>query len=197
MIELNLYDFDNTIYDGESTFDFFFFCLKQKKSLIKYLPIVIYTTILYKMRLLSVEKLFKSASKLTAAFVKGNFSELAEKFWAINAKKLRLNFLSKLTALDVITTASPRFLIDALLPKLGVSEAICSEMDMKTGQFKFANFGKNKVIAFKKKYPDARIKNFYTDSLNDAPLMKLAENVFLVQKDGTALSYKLESNSHK
>lgn len=32
MKEVNLYDFDNTIYDGESTVDFFLFCLKKKKK---------------------------------------------------------------------------------------------------------------------------------------------------------------------
>jgi phosphoserine phosphatase len=39
------------------------------------------------------------------------------------------------------------------------------------------------VPAFKERYPDEAIKNFYTDSINDKPLMDLAENVFMVKGD--------------
>lgn len=180
---MNLYDFDNTIYDGESTLDFFLFCLKKKKSLIKYLPLVFYTATLYKLRLLSIDKLFNSVAKMTSEFVSSNvnFNKLAAEFWKINERKLKANYLSRLNSTDVIVTASPKFLIEAILPKLKIKEAICSEFDTNTGQFKFVNYGKNKVIAFKKRYPNERIVNFYTDSLNDLPLIEIAENSFLVK----------------
>ena len=45
---MNAYDFDNTIYDGESLFDFFIFCMYKKKSLILYFPFVLYILVLYK-----------------------------------------------------------------------------------------------------------------------------------------------------
>ena len=35
---LNLYDFDKTIYDGDSTLDFYRFCLKKDKKLLRFLP---------------------------------------------------------------------------------------------------------------------------------------------------------------
>ena len=180
---MTLYDFDNTIYDGESSVDFFLFCLKKKKSLIKYLPRVFYTAILYKMRLLTIEKLLKSASKMTTPFINSNedFDMLAKEFWQIHEKKLKANYLDKLKPSDIIITASPRFLIEAILPTLGIKSAICSEFNTDNGELEFANFGKNKVIAFKKKYPNKKIKNFYTDSLNDLPLIELAEKAFLVK----------------
>lgn len=182
---MNLYDFDNTIYDGESTVDFFLFCLKKKKNLIKYLPLVFYTAILYKMKVLSIEKLLKAASKMTSEFVNSNenFDKLAKEFWCLKEKKLKPNYLSKLNSSDVIITAAPQFLIEAILPTLKISDAICSEFDTNTGQFEFANFRENKVIAFKRKYPDEKIINFYTDSLNDLPLIEMAENSFLVKGD--------------
>ena len=180
---MNVYDFDNTIYDGESTVDFFLFCLKKKKSLIRYLPLVFYTAILYKLRILSIDKLLNSASKMTSAFVNSNedFDKIAKEFWDLHQKKLKPSFLNKLNSADVITTASPRFLIEAILPILKIENAICSEFDTKTGQLEFANFRENKLIAFKKKYPNERIVNFYTDSLNDSPLIEFAENAFLVK----------------
>ena len=38
---MNVYDFDNTLYKGESSYDFFFFCLKRKPKMIKYIPVVL------------------------------------------------------------------------------------------------------------------------------------------------------------
>ena len=180
---MNIYDFDNTIYDGESTVDFFLFCLKKKKSLIKYLPLVFYTAVLYKMKVLSIEKLLKNVSKMTSEFVNSNhdFNKLAIEFWDLNKRKLKLSYLSRLNNGDVIITASPRFLIEAILPTLKISDAICSEFDTNTGQFEFVNFKENKVIAFQKKYPNEKIVNFYTDSFNDSPLIEMAENSFLVK----------------
>lgn len=35
---MNVYDFDNTIYKGDSTAHFYFFCLKRHPSMIKYIP---------------------------------------------------------------------------------------------------------------------------------------------------------------
>ena len=35
---MNVFDFDNTIYDGECSLDFFKYCIKRKPSLAKYLP---------------------------------------------------------------------------------------------------------------------------------------------------------------
>lgn len=189
MIILDVYDFDNTIYDGESVIDFFMFCLKKKKSLAKHLPTIFYTTVLYKMRLLSIDKLLKNASKLTSAFInsKDDFNKLAEEFWIVNKRKLKPKYLSKLKETDVIITASPKFLIDKILPELKVADAICSEFNTKTGQFEFANFGENKVVAFKKKYPNEHINNFYTDSLSDSPLIKISENSFIIKKNKEVL----------
>ena len=35
--------------------------------------------------------------------------------------------------------------------------------------------------AFFEEYPETEIENFYTDSLNDAPLIEISKNAFLVK----------------
>ena len=35
---INGYDFDETIYDGDSSVDFYFFCLGKNKKVLKQLP---------------------------------------------------------------------------------------------------------------------------------------------------------------
>lgn len=51
MQELYVFDFDDTIYDGDSSIDFYLFCLRKNILLIRYLPIQIYGMIMYKLKL--------------------------------------------------------------------------------------------------------------------------------------------------
>ncbi len=37
-MKINLYDFDNTIYEGDSSTDFFFYCLKKYPKIVKIIP---------------------------------------------------------------------------------------------------------------------------------------------------------------
>ena len=66
---MNVYDFDNTIYDGESLYDFFIFCIRKKKRLILYLPVVIYILILYKLTVLNDNKLYKFSNILSSTII--------------------------------------------------------------------------------------------------------------------------------
>ena len=49
-MKVNLYDFDKTIYDGDSSIDFFMFCLRKKIVILKYLPKQILYIFLYKIK---------------------------------------------------------------------------------------------------------------------------------------------------
>ena len=44
---INAYDFDKTIYDGDSSIDFYFFCLKRNKRILLCLPVQILGFLLY------------------------------------------------------------------------------------------------------------------------------------------------------
>ena len=46
---MNVYDFDDTIYDGESCLDFFFYYIRKTPYLIKYIPRALYAVLRYKM----------------------------------------------------------------------------------------------------------------------------------------------------
>lgn len=182
---MNVYDFDNTIYDGESSVDFFLYCLDKNRSLIIYLPLILYTAVLYKMKILSMEKLYKTAEKLTSLFInnKEDISIMVDDFWSLNSKKLKMYYINKLSEKDVVITASPSFLINGILDRLKTNNVICSEFNTKTGKFEFVCYKENKVKAFKEKYPNTDIDNFYTDSLNDISFIKIAKKSFLVRKN--------------
>ena len=182
---MKVFDFDNTIYDGESLVDFFCFCVRKKKSLIFKISTVLYAAILYKMNKLSIDDLYIKASKLTKVITnnKDDIDEYVNMFWQKNKKKLKQNMLDKIREEDIIITASPDILIKGIASKLKTKNIISSILNVDTGKFEFICFRENKVTVFKEKYPNAIIDEFYTDSLADLPLMKLAKKAYLVSKD--------------
>lgn len=181
---MNVYDFDNTIYDGESSFDFFCFCILKKKSLIRCLPIAIYVLILYKLNLLREEKIYLMFNKFSKVIVDNKIliENFVDDFWIKNEKKLKIEFLEKLKSDDVIITGSPNFLINAIKDKLNTDNIICTNVDIENGKLLFCCFRNNKVEAFRKVYPDKEIEEFYTDSLSDKPMMDISKKVYLVKK---------------
>ena len=75
------------------------------------------------------------------------------------------------------------FILDEIMKRLGIKNYVGSSIDKKTGKFKRLCFLENKVKIFNELYPDAHIENFYTDSMNDKPMMDIADHVFFVKKD--------------
>lgn len=183
---MNAYDFDNTIYDGESIYDFFIFCIKKDKTLLKYFPIVLFRMIEYKLNLLKIEKIYETCELIINSFlikIKVNEDELIKEFWKKNHKKIKQNFLTMLKEDDLIITGCPNFLINYIKDELKVKNIICTDFDLKNKKVNFICFGKNKVVAYKEKYNNKKINKFYTDSLSDVPFMKLANEVYLVNKN--------------
>lgn len=181
--KMNAYDFDDTIYDGESMYDFFFLCLKKDLTLFRYIPEVTYRLLQYKRNHLKLDQLIHTAEKIVELFLKRNhiaIDELAEQFWKRNYHKLKPQFLKQLKKEDVIITGAPRFVIEPIQKELKVKNIICTEVDLEKFQITFLCLKENKVKAFLKKYPNQMIENFYTDSLSDVPMMKYAKNVYFV-----------------
>ena len=181
---MNAYDFDDTIYDGESIFDFFKFGLTKDIKLYLHLPKVLVRLIEYKLNLLSMDKLYKTAEEIINDFIKRNeckIDDLVSEFWNKNYKKLKPQFLKMLKEDDLIITGCPRFLIEYVKKDLKVKNIICTEFNFETNKIEFICLGKNKVKAFKEKFKDVKIKKFYTDSLVDIPFMEYSEEVYFVK----------------
>jgi phosphoserine phosphatase len=183
---MNAYDFDNTIYDGESIFDFFKFCIKKDLFLLVFFPKVLLRLIEYKLNLLSIDKLYNTAICIANSFMKRNkykINDLIEEFWSKNKKKLKPQFLKMLKSNDLIITGCPNFLINYIKKDLKVENIISTQYNFETNKIEFICLGKNKVKAFNEKFKDVKINKFYTDSLSDIPFMQYANKVYLVKDD--------------
>ena len=178
---MKIFDFDNTIYDGESCLDFFLFCLKRKKTLCVHLPSVIYNLIRYKMGRAEIDSVYAFCDRMMGVFFENSAyaDALLEEFWDENIKKLKPEILSLVNEADAVISASPRFLLEKISDKLKAKTLICTETE--SDRVLFLCYGKNKVKAFVEKFRDAEIEAFYTDSVSDVPMMKKAKKAYMVK----------------
>ena len=178
---INVYDFDKTIYDGDSTIDFYLFCLKNKPSIIICLPLQVSSFILYKLRIKDKEY-FKSKF---FSFLKhiSDVDNYVKKFWKTNNGKIKVWYKKQKQATDVIISASPEFLLKPICHELKINTVIASKVDKKTGEFLSKNcYGEEKVSRYNKEV-NKEVNAFYSDSMSDLPMMKISKKSYLVDKD--------------
>lgn len=181
-MKVDVYDFDKTIYDGDSSVDFYLFCLKRKPLIIIYLPMQVGAIILYKLKMLTKERM-KECFFAFFRLMKG-IDNLVIDFWNVNDKKLKSWYLKQNHSQDVIISASPEFLLKPCCDKLKVKKLIATKVDKLTGRFNSKNcYGQEKVKRFNEEMPDAIISSMYSDSYSDRPLLELANEGFIVKKD--------------
>ncbi len=182
---MNVFDFDNTIYDGESVMDFFLYYCKKDKSLLKYIPTVMNALIKYKKGAITVEEaLSKYGKTVTDYYVKNiGMGDDFKVFWDNNMHKIKPFYKEVQSDDDLIISCSPEISLKIICERLGIKRYIGTVIDSKTGEISRLCFRENKVKAFFEEYPDTEIENFYTDSLNDQPLIDISKNAYLVKGD--------------
>lgn len=176
---MNVYDFDDTIFDGDSSKLFLVHCLREKWLLAGLLPLQAASLALNKARLMSIEKTKSTCFSCLRAF--GDRKALLERFREREGHRLTAWYLGQAKPDDVIISASPAFLISALLPGHDPTRLICTRMDINTGRVEGRNCkGTEKIARFRALFPEDEIDSFYSDSLTDRPMARLAKKAWLV-----------------
>ncbi|HZJ77779.1 MAG TPA: haloacid dehalogenase-like hydrolase [Clostridia bacterium] len=183
-MKMNVYDFDNTIYDGESGLDIFFYFLKRNPSLLKHIFTVGIGFIKYKLHMVTLEMVTEKYLDVIESSIRSldNFEEDINKFWDKNIKKIKPFFKEHYKEGDLILTASPEATIKEVCRRLNVENYIGTKVDIQSGKIHFICYRENKVTAFREKYPHAEIDCFYTDSMNDKPIIDISKHAYLVKK---------------
>lgn len=177
---MNIYDFDKTIYDGDSSIDFYKFCLKRNKCLILYSFKVLLYYILYFLRI----KNKNDVKEVFFSFLKkiDNPEEIVNNFFKEHKHKIKSFYLSGNHSKDIVISASPKFLIEPFTCYLRVKDVIASDVDIHTGKFRKDNCkGTNKVKYLIEKYPKIIVNEVYSDSLSDIPLMEISKKAYIVK----------------
>ena len=185
-MKTNLYDFDKTIYNGDSTLDFYFFCLRRKVVIIKYLPIFFIYFILFKLNKKTKEDMKEKFYLFLTCF--DNINVLVEDFWKYNERKIKEFYRVKSNKNDIVISASPEFLLRPICNKLSINNLIASKVDSKTGRYIGKNCaGEEKVNRLKKEFNNIVIEEVYSDSYDDTPILKLGKKSYLVKKNKLVL----------
>ena len=180
---MNVFDFDNTIYKGESGIDLFKYYIKRYPSLLKLFPKVALAFIRYKRHQISLSEAMESYIPIIEDFLilledpEGDMRD----FWDKNQHKVKPFYKALMREDDVLISASPEVELKEICDRLGIKNYLGTVIDEDTRKITHVNFRENKLRYFKEKYPEATIDVLFTDSYNDRWLMDIAKHVVMVK----------------
>lgn len=180
-MKVNIFDFDNTIYQGDSSTDFFFYSLMKKPIILLTIPKIIVYGIKYKLGIIDMTCL----KEINFRFLKYiNVDEMVESFWKSHRHCIKDFYLKRDHSSDIIISASPEFLLKPICGYLNVKDLIGSVVDKQTGKFYLPNcHDVEKVKRLNQKYNNIKVIEAYSDSLSDRPILELAEKAYLVKNN--------------
>lgn len=179
---MNVYDFDKTIFYPDSSVSFFLYCLKHYPAAV--LPRskdIVRTALLYARRAVNTKEL----KQVLFSFLRGlpEPEEAVRRFWDKRFHGIGAWYLARRREDDLIISASPEFLVREPASRLGVA-LLGTRMDIRSGVIEGENcHDEEKVRRFYAAYPDGKIEDFYSDSLSDAPLARIAQRAWIVKKE--------------
>ena len=185
---MNIYDFDNTIFKGDSSIKF------VKYSLLRH-PFIVSISII-KAGIQFIKKLFHKSNlglikSELFSFVKDikDLDEYVKTFVIKKQKYIKKFYLEQQKEDDVVISASFDFIIKPFCDSLGIKNVIATKYDVKKGHIIGLNCkGKEKIRRFKEIFKVVKVNNAYSDSLSDLPMFEIAQNGYLV-KDEKLIPY--------
>jgi len=180
---MNIYDFDNTIFKGDSSIKFIKYSFIRHpllvmfsllKALIEYIKYIFNKSDFgnVKSKLFSFVKYINNLDDYIANFV-NKYKNNIKKFYLDNQKEN-----------DTIISASFEFIVKPFCDYLGIKNVIATNYDTKSGCIIGKNCkGKEKIVRFREIFKDVRVFEAYSDSLTDIPMFEIAESSYLVKND--------------
>lgn len=182
---MNVFDFDKTLTYKDTLLGFYLEVIFiNNKIKIILLPIYFIFMIFHKYKIIDNECLKKIGVYL---FLK-NISRIEiEKIATKYSRKVKLNKLyaiNKIVKNKIILTGSFEIYVKKILePEYKVYGSKLIFSNDKVQGLKFNMYGENKLIFFKENFSNETIEEFYTDSLTDLPIMKIANKNYFVKGD--------------
>lgn len=187
---MNIYDFDDTIYKGDSGVDFVKYSFKKKPFLmICHLFKVIGVLLKYIFKAIE----FKELKEYVFSYVKkiNNLDDFINEYVKTHTKNIKGWYIKQKKDNDLIVSASLDFYLLPLCKELNIKNVICTKYDIKNGKM----IGKNchdleKVNRINKEYGKIKVENGYSDSKSDLPILELAKKAYMVKDNKVTLLKK-------
>ena len=201
-MDIIVYDFDKTIYGGETGTDFLVFYMKKNPKKIFLFSIgFVKDALLFLFKKIKLKELKGRYFKFLSNESTDEVEKLANEFWEKRASKVYgwvpngIIENKKETDYVIVISASPLFLIDSFVKKLGFTHAFGTIMETEERNGKkyylpkvvgenCKNVEKVKVINRWAKEEGIKYKiiKFYSDSIMDKPLFDIAEKKYWIKK---------------
>ena len=193
-MKFNLYDFDGTIYDGDSGVDLVLFAIKKKPKILFRVLGSLGIVLLHLLKLRTKEEMKNRIFSFLQEFP--DTDSFVKEFWDSHEYKIKDFWKEKKSHKnDIIISASGYFWLKPIADKYKVKDLFATMVDPKTGIIIGNNcHGREKVEIFREKYPKAEILSMYTDSINDLPLIEVANEGILVKKNKLYNYYEYKPN---
>ena len=190
---MNIYDFDKTIYRSDSTKDFYFHCLKRYPKILLSVPAMAWAFVLYFIGL-KTKTQFKEKMYRFLTYIDDVEAEV-ESFWDSHQDNLKNYYHTTKLADDIIISASPEFLLKPIATRLNFGKLIASRVDMHTGKYTGENcWGDEKVKRLYDELSISECETFYSDSLSDTPLARIAKQAYIVKGEELVEWSKFEND---
>lgn len=176
---MNGYDFDKTIYDGDSSTDFFLYMIFTRPYLLIFFPYFLAILLGYITKIISK----KRTKELLFFFVPWhkNIDSIIDKFWNKHQKKIYGWYIEQKNDDDIIISASLDFILQPIMTRLNIKNWISTKYDLKSGKIIGENcYNEEKLTQFYLKFNNVKLNSFYSDSMSDLPMFKAAQNAYLV-----------------
>ena len=177
---MNVYDFDKTIYPGDSSLHFWLFCLRRHPAVLRFLPRAGWTAL----RRYRAGDLKTGTKEVFFRFLRQlpDTEREVRLFWDGHMDRIYPWYLQQKREDDVVISASPAFLVEEACRRLGI-RCIASRVDPDSGKFEGLNcYGREKPRRFREELGGTEIGEFYSDSLSDEPMAELARRAFVTTR---------------
>lgn len=177
---MNVYDFDDTIYNGDTNKDIIKFAFKKYPKLVwKSLRSAKKLEKEYRRNLVEFERV--KEEMLSFIFQINNYPQFINEFVDAHMKNIKPWYMSRKTENDVILSASYDIWITQFAKRLGVKVVIATKTDS-NGKIVGKNCkGEEKVRRLREILPGVKIRTAYGDSDSDKPILEQAETAFVVE----------------
>ena len=184
---INIYDFDDTIFDGDSSVCFIRYSLRHKPFLVIYSGLKALKEVIKYLFHKSDFGLIKSELFSFVKYIK-NFDEYMDNYVLKYQDRIKPYYLTQHQSSDVVISASFEFIVKPLCETLNITRVIGTKYNVKKGCIIGKNCkGEEKIKRFRKIYKDEIVNKAYSDSLSDVPMFEIAKKGYLVQGNDLVL----------
>ena len=175
---MNVYDFDKTVFDGDSEDYFFAWIYRDGKLPWNHF---VYTVSEWLCARKIISKTFARTLMYRVLKKLDDIDSLVEAYWDEHERHMLPWYAEVQQEDDVIATGTPRFLMEPMMRRLHVKHLVATEMDKHTGTIDGLFLGADlKVPAFYRQFPDGKIDRFYSDTWSDHFLADLAKEAYVL-----------------